>query len=59
MINGEVNGRYIKEVRIKGQEAPWYNHENEDELFYVVKRTILMEIENQPDLMLKKVTCLL
>ena len=53
MIIGEVNGRYIKEVKIKGQEAPWYNHENEDELFYVVKRTILMEIENQPDLMLK------
>lgn len=53
-IIGEVNDQYIKVVKIKGQEVPWHNHENEDELFYVVKGTLLMEIENQPDLILKK-----
>lgn len=53
-IIGEVNDQYIKVVKIKGQEVPWHNHENEDELFYVVKGTLLMEIENQPDLILNK-----
>ncbi|RPA68025.1 cupin domain-containing protein [Cyclobacteriaceae bacterium YHN15] len=53
-IIGEVNDQYIKVVKIKGQDVPWHNHENEDELFYVVKGTLLMEIENQPDLILKK-----
>jgi quercetin dioxygenase-like cupin family protein len=53
-IIGEVNNQYIKVVKIKGQEVPWHNHENEDELFYVVKGILLMEIENQPDLILKK-----
>jgi quercetin dioxygenase-like cupin family protein len=53
-IIGEVNDQYIKVVKIKGQEVPWHNHENEDELFYVVKGTLLIEIENQADLILKK-----
>lgn len=53
-IIGEVNDQYIKVVKIKGQEVPWHNHENEDELFYVVKGMLLMEIENQADLILKK-----
>jgi quercetin dioxygenase-like cupin family protein len=53
-IIGEVNDQYIKVVKIKGQEVPWHHHEDEDELFYVVKGSLLMEIENQPDLVLKK-----
>ena len=53
-IIGEVNDQYIKVVKIKGQEVPWHIHENEDELFYIAKGTLLMEIENQPDLILKK-----
>ena len=53
-IIGEVNDQYIKVVKIKGQEVPWHNHENEDELFYVVKGTLLIELENQPRRLLKK-----
>ena len=53
-IIGEVNDQYIKVVKIKGQEVPWHNHENEDELFYIAKGTLLMEIENQSHLILKK-----
>ena len=49
-ITGEVNDQYIKVVKIKGQEVPWHIHENEDELFSIAKGTLLMEIENQPDL---------
>jgi hypothetical protein len=36
--SGEVNDQYIKVAKIKGQDLPWHNHENEDELFYIVSR---------------------
>jgi quercetin dioxygenase-like cupin family protein len=52
-IIGEVNDQYIKVAKIKGQEVPWHNHENEDELFYIVEGTLLMEVENQPDLVME------
>lgn len=53
-IIGEVNDQYIKVVKIKGQEVPWHNHEMEDELFYIVEGSLLMEIENQENLMMQK-----
>lgn len=53
-IIGEVNDQYIKVVKIKGQEVPWHNHENEDELFYIVEGSLLMEIENQENFILQK-----
>ncbi|MEO7991522.1 MAG: cupin domain-containing protein [Chryseolinea sp.] len=53
-VIGEVNDQYIKVAKIKGQDIPWHNHENEDELFYIVEGQLLMEIENQPDLTMKK-----
>lgn len=53
-IIGEVNDQYIKVAKIKGQEIPWHNHENEDELFYVVEGELLMEIENEPEFIMKK-----
>ena len=53
-IIGEVNDHYIKVAKIKGQEIPWHNHENEDELFYIVEGELLLEIENQPASLLIK-----
>lgn len=53
-IIGEVNDQYIKVVKIKGQEVPWHNHEMEDELFYIVEGSLLMEIENQENLVMQK-----
>lgn len=53
-IIGEVNDQYIKVVKIKGQEVPWHNHENEDELFYIVEGSLLMEIENQQNLVMQE-----
>ena len=35
-IAGELNGQQVKLVKFKG-EFTWHHHENEDELFYVVK----------------------
>ncbi len=47
-IISEVNDQYVKIAKIKGQEVPWHNHENEDELFYIIEGSLLMEIENEP-----------
>ncbi|MFZ1529400.1 MAG: cupin domain-containing protein [Ferruginibacter sp.] len=46
-IIGEVNDLYIKVAKIKGQKVPWHNHRIEDEMFYIIKGSLLMEIENQ------------
>ncbi|MFL9453802.1 MULTISPECIES: cupin domain-containing protein [Nostocales] len=35
-VVGRVNDRYIKVAKLKG-EFVWHKHDNEDELFYVVK----------------------
>lgn len=46
-VIGEVNDVYIKVAKIKGDEIPWHNHKNEDELFYIVEGSLFFEIENQ------------
>ncbi len=43
----EVNDQYVKVAKIKGEDIPWHNHENEDELFYIIEGSLLMEIENE------------
>lgn len=53
-IIGEVNDHYIKVAKIKGQEVPWHNHENEDELFYIIDGQLLMEMENQLEFTMEK-----
>ena len=52
-IVSEVNNQYVKIAKIKGQEVPWHNHENEDELFFIIEGTLLMEIENEPQRTMK------
>ncbi|KAF9660550.1 cupin domain-containing protein [Tenacibaculum mesophilum] len=52
-IISEVNNEYVKLAKIKGEDIPWHNHENEDELFYVIDGNLLMEIENQPSFTMK------
>ena len=42
-IIGEVNDLYIKTVKLQG-EFMWHHHENEDELFYVVKGALRMKV---------------
>lgn len=43
-ILGEFNGQLIKIAKLKG-EFVWHNHENEDELFFIVKGQLLMKYE--------------
>ncbi len=53
-IIGEVNDQYIKVVKIKGDKVPWHNHENEDELFYIIEGSLILEIENQEAVIMQK-----
>ncbi|HEY5746222.1 MAG TPA: cupin domain-containing protein [Chryseolinea sp.] len=42
-IAGELNGQHVKLVKMKG-EFIWHHHDDEDELFLVVKGNFLMEL---------------
>ncbi len=44
-IAGELNDNYIKLVKFKG-EFVWHHHETEDELFLVVKGTLLIKLRD-------------
>lgn len=45
-IAGELNGQHIKLVKFKG-EFVWHHHDNEDELFYVVKGSFDMHMQEK------------
>jgi len=45
-IVGELNGQYIKLAKLKG-EFVWHTHENEDELFMVVKGTLIIKLKER------------
>jgi mannose-6-phosphate isomerase-like protein (cupin superfamily) len=45
-ILGEVNESYIKVVKIKG-EFLWHVHENEDEMFYVLKGLLMIRFRDK------------
>ena len=38
-IVGELNGQQVKLVKLEG-EFVWHKHDNEDELFFVVKEVL-------------------
>ena len=45
-IAGELNGQHVKLVKFKG-EFVWHKHDDEDELFYVVKGSFSMEFRDK------------
>jgi len=45
-IVGELNGQQVKLVKFKG-EFVWHKHDNEDEMFYVVKGEFKMEFRDK------------
>jgi mannose-6-phosphate isomerase-like protein (cupin superfamily) len=45
-IAGELNGSYLKLVKLKG-EFVWHHHESEDELFLVVKGKLLIKLRDR------------
>lgn len=42
-IVGELNDAYVKVVKLQG-EFVWHHHDNEDELFFVVKGALRMQV---------------
>ncbi len=44
-IAGEINDAYVKLVKVKG-EFLWHHHEQEDELFWIVKGTLRMKLRD-------------
>ena len=45
-IIGELNGQYVKAVKLKG-EFVWHHHDDEDELFLVTKGALRMEFRDR------------
>lgn len=45
-IVGELNGQYVKLVKFQG-EFIWHHHDYEDELFYVVKGSFDMLLQDK------------
>ncbi len=44
-IVGELNGQYVKLAKFKG-EFVWHQHEDEDELFLVIKGKLLIKLRD-------------
>lgn len=51
-IVGELNNQHVKVVRVKG-EFDWHHHENEDELFFVVKGELTIRLREK-DILLRE-----
>jgi mannose-6-phosphate isomerase-like protein (cupin superfamily) len=45
-IVGELNGQQVKLVKLKG-EFVWHHHDQEDELFYVLRGTLKMQFRDK------------
>ena len=45
-VVGELNGQLVKLAKLKG-EFVWHHHENEDELFMVIKGELTIKLKEQ------------
>ena len=45
-IIGELNGQHVKLAKLQG-EFVWHDHINEDELFYVIKGELIIELRDK------------
>jgi mannose-6-phosphate isomerase-like protein (cupin superfamily) len=45
-IVGDLNDSYVKLAKLKG-EFVWHHHDNEDELFLVIKGTLVIKLRDQ------------
>ena len=45
-IVGELNGQHVKLAKLKG-EFVWHKHDSEDELFFVVKGELKIELRDK------------
>lgn len=52
-IVGELNDQFVKIAKLKG-EFIWHDHENEDELFYIVKGTLILKFRDRDQVLLNE-----
>ncbi len=45
-VIGELNGQMVKIAKVKG-DFLWHSHENEDELFMVIKGKLILEFRDK------------
>lgn len=45
-IIGELNGQQVKLVKLQG-EFVWHDHKDEDELFYIIKGQLIIELRDK------------
>ncbi|BAH05537.1 cupin domain-containing protein [Clostridium kluyveri] len=45
-ILGEINDSYVKIVKLSG-EFLWHTHENEDEMFYILKGSLIVKFRDK------------
>jgi mannose-6-phosphate isomerase-like protein (cupin superfamily) len=45
-VVGEVDDAYVKVAKVRGSLA-WHSHQNEDELFYILKGHLRIEMEGE------------
>lgn len=45
-VVGQVNDQYLKVAKLKG-EFVWHKHDNEDELFHVIKGRLIIQFEDR------------
>jgi quercetin dioxygenase-like cupin family protein len=53
-VVGEVNDVFVKVAKIKGDDLPWHNHKDEDEMFFIVEGELLFEEEGKEPFVLEK-----
>tara|TARA_B100001758_G_C18123456_1_gene459992 strand:- start:131 stop:505 length:375 start_codon:yes stop_codon:yes gene_type:complete len=52
-IIGELNSQYVKICKLKN-DFVWHSHKNEDELFMVLKGTLLIDFRHQKTVKVKE-----
>jgi mannose-6-phosphate isomerase-like protein (cupin superfamily) len=45
-IIGELNGQHVKLAKLQG-EFVWHDHKDEDELFYIIKGQLIIELRDK------------
>lgn len=46
-IVGQINDQYVKVAKLLGSFV-WHKHDDEDEMFYIVKGSLIIEYEDGP-----------
>jgi mannose-6-phosphate isomerase-like protein (cupin superfamily) len=52
-IIGDLNGQYVKVTKLKG-EFMWHQHDNEDEMFLVIKGRLRIQVPDNREIVLNE-----